>query len=382
MIPLFSLPAQHVTIAEDLKRALGEVLESGRFILGPNVAAFEKEVASYVGCSDAVGVASGTDALHLALRSLKIGRGDDVITTPFSFIATASAISWAGATPVFADVHPDSFNLNPMQIEKRITRRTRAILVVHIYGRPADMSPILDLAKQYGLMVIEDCAQAMGAEYKGRRVGALGDVGCFSFFPTKNLGGLGDGGMVTTNDPEIAQRIRRLRKHGSRERYLAEELGLNSRLDELQAAVLRVQLRYLEGWIEQRRRIAAVYRKRLKGSRVLLPSEDPETKAVYHLYTIRSPQRDRLCDFLGKRGIESRVYYPIPLHLQPVYRPLGYASGSLPIAESLSRQVLSIPLYPDLSGEEAERVAGAIHAFAGGDEETVEIGPVSADETR
>jgi len=363
MIPIVDLRAQYASIEDEINEAVQGVLESGHFILGPNVEALEKEVAGYCQCRYGVGVASGTDALRLSLHALGIGPGDEVITTPFTFIATANTISHTGATPVFVDIDPRTYNIDSAKIEEAITERTKAILPVHLYGQPADMGSIMEVAQRNNLRVIEDCAQAIGAEYKGRRVGSFGDVGCLSFYPTKNLGAYGDGGMVVTNDPEIAERVDVLRRQGSRVKYHAEVLGFNSRLDELQAAILRVKLRHLNEWIEARQERAHRYSELLDDSAIVTPCEGDGVRHVYYLYTIRVPRRDELRAHLKQRGISTMVYYPLLLHRQKLYRDLGYAEGSLPQSERAEREVLSLPMYPELREEQVKAVVGAIMAF-------------------
>ena len=363
MIPILDLKAQYESIKDEINEAIQGVLESGRFVLGPNVEALEKEVAEYCQCRHGVGVASGTDALRLSLHALGIGPGDEVITTPFTFIATANTISHTGATPVFVDVDPRTYNIDPAKIEKAITKRTKAILPVHLYGHPVDMGPVMDIVRRNGLRVIEDCAQAIGAEYQGKRVGSFGDVGCLSFYPTKNLGAYGDGGMVVTNDPEIAERVDVLRRQGGRTKYHAEVLGFNSRLDELQAAILRVKLSHLDEWIEARQARARRYDELLSNSAVTTPHEAGDVRHVYYLYTIRAPQRDELRDHLKQRGISTMVYYPLSLHRQKLYRELGYAEVSLPQSERAEGEVLSLPMYPELTEEQIEQIAMAICDF-------------------
>lgn len=360
-VPFIDLSRQHRALADEIDRALHEVLEHGQFILGPQVKAFEGEFAAYCQTREAVAVASGTDAIRLALEALGVGRGGEVITTPFTFMSTAGMVSQLGASPVFADISPDTSTLDPDRVAEKITGRTKAILPVHLYGHPADMGPLMDLARRHGLWVIEDAAQAVGAAYHGQRVGSLGHVGCFSFFPTKNLGGLGDGGCVTTNDHALAERIRMLRQHGSRTKYRHEVLGWNSRLDELQAAVLRIKLRHLEAWTQRRRELAGWYRERLGTLPIHLPVERAGHRAVYHLFTIRTCRRDELQRGLRERGIETMVHYPVPLHQQPVYRAKRF--GDLPESERASREVLSLPLFPELTADELAAVASALTAF-------------------
>lgn len=365
-IPFLDLRRQYRSIAEEVDRAIREVLENVQFILGPQVKAFEDDMARYCGATHSIGVASGTDALRLALETVGVGPGCEVIVPPFTFVATAEMVSQLGATPIFADIDAGTYTIDPDQVARRITPKTKAIVPVHLYGHPADMKPIMELADRHGLWVIEDAAQAIGAEHGNRRVGAIGHLGCFSFFPTKNLGGYGDGGLVMTDSVEIANRIRMLRQHGSREKYRYESLGWSSRLDELQAAVLRVKLRHLDEWTECRRANVQLYRKLLAPLPVQLPLERVGDRAVYHLFTIRTPHRDELKKYLSDRGIETMVYYPIPLHLQPVYENLEM--GSLPESERASREVLSLPLFPELQPDELEIVASTIaEFFLGGD---------------
>lgn len=360
-IPFLDLRRQYRTIGQEVDQAIRGVLESGQFILGPQVRAFENEMARYCGVTHTIGVASGTDALRLALEAVGVGPGCEVIVPPFTFVATAEMVSQLGATPVFADIDPGTYTIDPDQVARRLTPQTKAIIPVHLYGHPAAMEPIMELADRHGLWVIEDAAQAMGAEHGDRRVGAIGHLGCFSFFPTKNLGGYGDGGLVTTNNVEFADRIRMLRQHGSTEKYSHASLGWSSRLDELQAAVLRVKLRHLDDWNGRRRAHARSYRKLLASVPVVLPFERVGDKAVYHLFTIRTPHRDELQKFLADRGIQTMVYYRTPLHRQPVYREMD--AGSLAESERVSREVLCLPIFPELEEAELEAVAGAVVGF-------------------
>jgi dTDP-4-amino-4,6-dideoxygalactose transaminase len=359
-IPLVDLVAQYQSIRDEIEQAIRGVLESGVFILGPNVAAFEAEIAAYLGVRYAVGVASGTDALLLTLRAYGVGPGDEVIVPAYTFFATAEVVSQVGATPVFVDIDPRTYCLDVKQLEAKISARTKAIIPVHLYGHPADMAPILELAKKHGLKVIEDNAQALGAEYRGRRTGSLGDAGCLSFFPSKTLGGYGDGGMVVTNDPALAEIVRKLRTHGWRVKYHPEVIGYNSRLDELQAAILRVKLRHLDAWNERRRKIAEQYRALLAGNGIELPWEAPYARHVYHLYVIRVKEREAVQDRLKAMGIASAVYYPKPLHLVEPYRDLGYGRGSFPEAERAAEETLAIPLYPEMTDDQIEAVASAV----------------------
>jgi dTDP-4-amino-4,6-dideoxygalactose transaminase len=362
-IPILDLKSQYQSIKDELDAAVLGVLASGYYVLGPNVKALEAELAEYASCGYGVGVASGTDALRLALAALDIGPGDEVITTAFTFVATANTISHAGARPVFVDIDSRTFNLVPDLVEAAITQRTKAIVPVHLYGQPAEMDAIMDIARRHRLYVIEDCAQAIGADDGARRVGSFGDVACFSFYPTKNLGACGDAGMVTTNSLDIAERVQVLRQQGSKTRYYHDVLGFNSRLDEMQAALLRVKLRHLDHWQARRRQVAARYDELLSDSGVEIPYVRPGVTHVYHQYTIRVPRRDQLAQSLGEQGIGSMIYYPLPLHLQRMYKDLGYGEGSLPVTERAGREVLSLPMYPELIEEQIQTVARAIGAF-------------------
>jgi dTDP-4-amino-4,6-dideoxygalactose transaminase len=362
-IPLVDLVAQYHSIKEEIDEAVLSVLESGRFILGPHVTAFEEEVAAYLGVKHAIGVASGTDALIIALRALGIGQGDEVIVPAYSFFATAGAVLSVGARPAFVDVQAGTYLLDVEKIEAALTPQSKAILPVHLYGQPADMDEILSLARAHGLAVIEDNAQAFGAAYKGRKTGSLGDIGCLSFFPTKNLGGYGDGGMVTTNDDDLAERMRMLRTHGWKKKYFPEMLGYNSRLDELQAAILRVKLRHLDEWNARRRTLARQYSTMLAGSGIGLPVEAPERSHIYHLYVVSYSKRDELQRHLAEAGIASEVYYPQPLHLAEPCRGLGGANQSFPVAEEASRALLALPMYPELRPEQIQQVGRVIHAL-------------------
>ncbi len=361
MIPSFNVSAQYETLAEELNAAALSVLKSGRYIGGPEVEALEAEFASYIGTRYAVSCNSGTDALYLALRALGIGPGDEVITPPFTFIAAAEAISWTGAVPVFVDIEAHSFNLNLDQLAAAITERTRAIVPVHLFGRPLDMTRLMDLARAHNLRVVEDCAQATGACWAGQRVGSFGEIGAFSFYPTKNLGGCGDGGMMTTNDPELAQQLRTLKDHGMRERYFHDRVGMNSRLDALQAALLRVKLRHLGTWNVLRQGVARRY------DQLFQPLEAVQRPApvqgglhVWNQYTVRVPERDRLRTNLHQQGIGVMIYYPVPLHLQRVYAALGQGPGSFPVAEQVAGEVLSLPMFPELLPPEQEAVVYAL----------------------
>lgn len=361
------LRRQFAGIRAEVLAAVTRVLESQHFILGAEVEALEREVAAYVGCSHAIGCASGSDALLLALTAAGVGSSDEVITVPFTFVATAAAIARLGATPVFVDIGRDTYNIDPRGVERAITKRTKAILPVHLFGLPADMEPIRQIAKQAGILVIEDAAQAIGASYKGTSVGRLGEIGCLSFFPSKNLGGAGDGGMCTTDDPQIAQTVRMLRTHGSREKYKYELLGMNSRLDALQAAILRVKLRHLDEWTNMRRRNAASYRTLFEEAGlqpwVTLPAEPSGSRHVYNQFVIRVRQRDQLRDHLRAAQVLTEIYYPQPLHTQRAFANLGCKQGDFPESEAASREVLALPIYPELTIDEQRHVVNAIAEF-------------------
>ena len=358
MIPMVDLKSQYRRLKTEIDQSIQEVLESTQFILGSNVQAFEKEAARYLGVKHTVTCASGTDALHLALRAAGIGEGDEVITSPFTFVATAEAICYVGATPVFVDIEPDTFNIDPWLIEAAITERTRVLLPVHLFGQPADMNAIMALANRYQLQVIEDCAQSFGAARGGVMAGSIGTAGAHSFFPSKNLGCYGDGGMVTTNDDAIAEQLRVLRNHGSHERYQHNVLGYNSRLDELQAAVLRVKLKHIDEFNRERRRVARSYSEKLRGV-VTPPSEDSEAVHVYHQYTLLSENRDAIMRTLQGQNIASAIYYPIPLHKQKAFAE-QCRGLSLPVSELVASQCLSIPIHPDLREDEIEQIVSAI----------------------
>jgi dTDP-4-amino-4,6-dideoxygalactose transaminase len=366
VIPLVDLKAQYARLKPEIDAAIARVLESSAFILGREVDEFEQAFAAYCGAQHAIGVASGTAALHLALLACGVERGHEVITTPHTFIATAEAIAQAGARPVFVDIDPTTYNLDPSLVEAAISPRTRAVVPVHLYGRPADMDGLLAVARRRGLRVIEDAAQAHGARYKGRRVGTLGDAGCFSFYPGKNLGAYGDGGMVTTDDPEIAHRIRMLRDHGRTDKYTHQVWGYGERLDALQAAVLGVKLRHLDAWNDARRRAATHYRILLEGCPVVLPADPSDGESVYHLFVIRARDRDRVLGELKAGGIGAGIHYPTPLHLQPACAHLGYRAGTFPHAEAAANEVVSLPLYPEMSPGQHERVAAIVRDAAAG----------------
>jgi dTDP-4-amino-4,6-dideoxygalactose transaminase len=369
-IPPLDLKRQYQAIGADLSAAVIEVLASGAYIGGPMVQNFERQFADYVGTTECVGCNSGTDALYLALRAMHIGTGDEVITSPFTFIATAETISAVGAKPVFIDIDPTTFNLDFDRLTAAITPRTKAIMPVHLFGRPVDMTAIMAIATQHNLIVIEDCAQATGATWNGRRVGSIGHFGCFSFFPTKNLGGCGDGGAITLNDSQLAADLRMFREHGSRQRYYHEAIGVNSRLDAMQAAVLQVKLPHLDRWNQQRTEVASRYQALLANVPGIVPPQ-PTTggDSVWNQYTIRlvapegvapAAHRDRVRASLQADGVISMIYYPLPLHLQEVYADLGYPAGSFPATELVSHQVLSLPMFPELTLEEQQRVVYAL----------------------
>ena len=364
-IPLVDLKAAYRRLQAEIDAAIARVLAGGWYILGPEVSAFEAEFAAYLGVEHAVGVASGTDAVLLALRALGVGPGDEVITVAHTAVATVAAIELAGATPRFVDIDPATYTLDPAQLAAAITPRTRAIIPVHLYGAPADMDAVLTVAHAHNLLVIEDCAQAHGARYRGQMVGTLGDAAAFSFYPTKNLGALGDGGAVATNRPEVAERLRLLHQYGWRERYVSDVAGMNSRLDELQAAILRVRLRHLDAENAARRRLAARYDAALAGLPISLPPARPADMPVYHLYVIRAAARDALAAHLNARGIGTGVHYPVPVHRQPAYAHLGYGPGSLPATEAAAAEVLSLPMHPDLPPTAIDMVAAAVRAFCG-----------------
>ncbi len=363
-VPQLDMSAQYAAIGGEIRTAVERVMASQQFVLGREGSALEEELAKVCGVAHGVGLASGTDALILALRACGVHAGDDVLLPPFTFVATGSAVSALGAKPVFVDIRPDTYNIDPAELERRVTPRTRAIVVVHLYGLAADLDPILAFAKSHQLPVIEDNAQAIGASYKGRRTGSLGDAGCVSFYPTKNLGAYGDAGMVVTNSAELAARIRSLRNHGQTGKYLSSEPGWNSRLDEIQAAILRVKLRHLSNWQRARQSHAAEYHRLLSAIPGVMPPLAPEGfEHVYHQYTIRVEKRDALQRYLADRKIESTVYYPYPLHLQPLYSALGHQAGDFPHAERAAQEVLSLPMYPELRKEQIARVVEAVAEF-------------------
>jgi len=357
MIPVVNLQAQYQSLKKEIDDAVVEVLREGAFIYGEACRRFESEFASFCGVSSACGVANGSDALFLAIRALGIGPGDEVITTPFTFIATSEAITRNGARPVFADIDPQTMNLDPERVVSRITEKTKAVIVVHLYGQPAPMDPFTEMAREHKLAIIEDAAQAHGAEVGGKRVGGLGDAACFSFYPTKNLNAAGDAGMVVANDDDVVGRIRRMADHGATAKYEHEREGVSSRLDNLQAAILRVKLRHLNAWNEKRRRLAAIYLEELESIAGLrLPREAPGCCSVYNQFTVRTKNRRALQEHLRENGVGSAVHYPRPLHLQPAYRELGLEKGSFPEAEAAAEEVLSLPIYPELGEDDVRLV--------------------------
>ena len=360
-IPLLDLTAQYQTIKPEIDAAIQRVLESGHFILGSEVSALESEVAAYLGVQHGIGVASGTDALILALRALEIGPGDEVIIPAYTFFATAGAVLHVGATPVLVDVNADDYCINIEQTRAAVTQKTKAIISVHLYGQAAEMDALMEIADEYDLRIIEDNAQAFGAEYKGRKTGALGDIGCLSFFPSKNLGGYGDGGMVVTDDVKLAKKVRMLRAHGWKRKYFPEMLGYNSRLDALQAAIIRTKLPHIDRWNDGRRKIAQQYSKALAGvAGVQTPYEAPNRQHVYHLYVLQSARRDELQARLKEAGIGTSVYYPQPLHLAEPCKALGYKTGDFPVAEKASAETIAIPVYPEMSEEQFDFVVKSI----------------------
>ena len=363
MIPFVDLKAQYQSIKEEVNGAIQGVLDSCQFTLGSEVVAFEKEFAEYSGSVHGMGVNTGTSALHLALLAAGVGRGDEVITVPFTFVATVSAVDYTGAKAVFVDIDPVTFTMDPAQVEAAITPRTKAIIPVHLYGQSADMDPILAIAKKHGLVVIEDAAQAHGAEYKGRRCGSMGDMGCFSFYPGKNLGAAGEGGMVVTANPEFARTIRMLRDWGAEKKYHHVLKGYNFRLEGIQGAVLRVKLRHLEKWTEARRAAAKRYDSLLIGSGVGLPKQMDYARHVYHIYAVRTTERAAMQEALNAQGVQTGIHYPFPVHLLPAFADLGYHAGQFPHAERAANEVLSLPMFPELTPGQSEQVSAAVQAF-------------------
>jgi len=361
LIPLVDLKAQYLTIKDEIHAAIARVLENGQFVLGDEVAALESEFAAHSAAAYGIAVNSGTSALHLALLAARIGNGDEVITVPFTFVATVAAVCYTGARPVFVDIDETSYTMDVDQIENAITEKTKAILPVHLYGQPADMDPILEVARRHNLIVIEDAAQAHGAEYRGRRVGSLGDFGCFSFYPGKNLGAYGEGGIVVTTNPDYARTLRMLRDWGQADKYQHVLKGYNYRMDSLQGAILRVKLGHLDTWTENRRAHAHVYSSLLSEARALLPREMPYAHHVYHLYVIRAQNRNGLHQELHGQDIQTGIHYPIPVHLQPAYRDLGYGPGDFPRSEQAAAEVLSLPLHPELRQQDLQHISQCVN---------------------
>lgn len=368
-IPMLDLKAQHASIASEVEAAVKRVLEGQQLILGPEVKELENEIAAYCRCEYAVGCASGSDALLLPLMAIGVGPGDEVVTTPFTFFATVGSIVRLGATPVFVDIDPMTFNMDVAQLAAVVTERTKAIMPVHLFGQCAEMDVVMEVARRAGILVIEDAAQAIGAEYKGRRAGSLGDVAAFSFYPSKNLGGAGDGGMLTTNRPELAEALRALRAHGAKRKYYHDEVGINSRLDSLQAAILRVKFRYLEGWAAARRANAARYDQLftdqglVSDGTITLPVTSEGQHHVFNQYVIRAQKRDELRAHLTHCGIGTEIYYPVPMHLQACFEGLGYRQGSFVESERAAQEVLAIPVYPELSVDDQEYIVSTVAGF-------------------
>lgn len=361
-IPLLDLQAQYLELKDDLDGVIGQVMSSAGFIGGPRVRELEEAIAAYCGTKHAVACANGTEALFLLLAALGIGRGDEVITTPFTFIATAEAIAHVGAVPVFVDIEPDTYNMDVSLVEAAVTERTRAIMPVHIFGQCVDMEPLREIASRHGLRVIEDACQAIGATYRGAKAGSLAEAAAFSFFPSKNLGCAGDGGIITTDDHEIAAKCRKLANHGTTVKYFHDTIGVNSRLDALQAAILLVKLPHLDRWNAERREAAAVYDELLADVPLVTPVTREYGESVYHLYIVRSPERDRLMEALGAAGIGAAAYYPMPLHLQDAFAHLGYAHGSLPIAEAACPQTFALPAFPGITRSQQEEVVAVLRS--------------------
>ena len=362
-VPLLDLKAQYADIKSDLDQAVHRVLDSARFIGGPEVSGLEEEVARYCGTPHAIGCASGTDALLLSLRALDIGPGDEVVTSAFSFFASAGTVSNVGARPVFVDVDPRTFNLDAHRLEAAITPLTKAVVAVHLFGQCCDLTAVKAVCDKHQLYLIEDAAQAIGAEWEGRRAGSVGDLGCFSFFPSKNLGAAGDGGLISAIDPGLQDRVRLLREHGARPKYYHALVGTNSRLDAIQAAILRVKLRHLDRWSEKRAKNAELYDQLFEGARLTRPYRDARARHIYNQYVIRVRERDLLRQHLADRGIGTEIYYPVPLHLQQCFAPLGYREGDMPQSEAAAREVLALPIYPELTEEQIRYVAACVRDF-------------------
>lgn len=365
-ITSLDLSRQYESIRDEVNRAVLEVLKSQSFVLGPFVESFEDSIAKYCCVKHAVGVSSGTDAILLALMACGIKNGDEVITTPFTFFATAGSIVRLGAIPVFVDIDPSAYNIDANKIASVVSNKTKAIMPVHLYGQCADMDAILEIARAHGLMVIEDAAQAIGAVYKGKNAGTMGDMGCFSFYPTKNLGGCGDGGLVTTNDDALAKFIKILRVHGSEPKYYHSHIGINGRLDAIQAATLSVKLEYLNDWSESRRYVASYYSEHLVGLPIRLPKVESYNTHIFHQYVIATSQRDEIIQYLKQQGIETAIYYPVPLHLQKCFEYLGYKEGDFPESEKASRETVALPIFPEITRKEQDYVIGCIKNFFAG----------------
>lgn len=367
-VPMLDLKEQYQSLRSEVLEAMDEVMSSSRFILGDHVKKLENDIAKYSNVSFGVGCANGSDAIHIALQAIGIGPGDEVITTPFTFFATGGAIVRAGGTPVYVDIDPETFNIDPDKVEAAITEKTKAIIPVHLYGQMADMERLAEIAEKHKLAIVEDAAQAIGAKRNGKSVGELGTAATYSFFPTKNLGAYGDGGMIVTNDADVAEKMRVIRVHGSKPKYYHHVLGYNSRLDELQAAVLNVKFPHLDKWTESRRKNAETYTRLLKeklGDKVVTPYEKEGNYHVFHQYTIRVDQRDDLQNYLNEHGISTMIYYPLPLHVQPVFKDLGYKEGELPVSEKAAREALSLPMFPELKPDQQEYVVAKIAEFFG-----------------
>ncbi|MFO0795045.1 MAG: DegT/DnrJ/EryC1/StrS family aminotransferase [Candidatus Brocadiaceae bacterium] len=362
-VSVLDLKRQYDGIREEINKAVLEVIASQSFVLGPFVESFERDISDYCKTKHAIGVSSGTDALLLALMACGIKSGDEVITTPFTFFATAGSIARLGAIPVFVDIDPTTYNIDVHKIARVVNKKTKAIMPVHLYGQCADMDAILEIAQAHGLKVIEDAAQAIGALYKGNPAGTLGHIGCFSFYPTKNLGGYGDGGLMATNDDHLAEYLKILRVHGSKPKYYHSYIGINGRLDAIQAAILSVKLKYLDGWSRKRGEVAAYYSENLRGLPVRLPKIEPYNTHIFHQYVIATPQRDAMMKYLEQQGIETAIYYPVTLHLQKCFEYLGYKKGDLPESEKASNEVLALPVYPEITQNELDYVIGHIRNF-------------------
>jgi dTDP-4-amino-4,6-dideoxygalactose transaminase len=364
-IPVLDLRAQYNTLRDEVHAALREVADSTCYVLGPKVTEFERGFAEYVGSKHCIAVNSGTSALHLALIAAGVGTGDEVITVPMTFVATSWAISYVGATPVFVDVDPVSYTMDPAEVEKHITPRTKALLPVHLYGQPADMSALMAISEKYGIPLIEDAAQAHGAKYDGRGIGTFGKCGCFSFYPGKNLGAYGEGGAVVTDDDDVATRIKALRDHAQSTRYYHDEIGYNYRMDAFQGAVLNIKLKYIEGWTQSRRFLGARYNELLEGLPIQLPAESPERRHVWHLYVVMHPDRDAIRKDLEAAGVMTGLHYPVPVHMQKAYSNLGYNEGDFPISERIARECITLPLYPEMTSTDQDVVIEALRSALG-----------------